>query len=295
MSQILYIVSDRRTGSTLLENLLGQLEGFASVGELRMLQGHLKHEGPGEKWGWKCSCGQEVRDCELWGPVHQSIGLDELRTRLDHREGAPALFESVSQSVDSAIAKLAIAGMEVAQDSLRILDALGRVSGAQILVDSSKDALQGYFLYKARPESVRVVHLKRSIPEIAYSKIGHRKGGVGSSLQMFQFLTSVALQNRFSDTVVDRIPASSKFAVHYRDLASETGSTVQGLLDFLGRKAPASGLPTHMEPLSSHSIGGTPSRFERRPIVYDDKSKPYFDQHPLLSSYARWLEKTLKV
>ncbi|MBI1315892.1 hypothetical protein GC167_03415 [bacterium] len=295
MSQILYIVSDRRTGSTLLENLLGQLEGFGSVGELRMLQGHLKHEGPGEKWGWKCSCAQEVRACAVWGVVHQTIQLDELRTRLDHRESGPALFEPVAKAVDAAIAKLSIAGMEVAQDSLRILDEFGRVSGARVLVDSSKDALQGYFLYKARPDSVRVVHLKRSIPEIAYSKIGHRKGGVGSSLQMFQYLTSVALQNRFADAVVDRIPEAAKFALHYRDLATETASTLQALLDFLGQKAPATGLPTHMEPLSSHSIGGTPSRFERRPIVYDDKSKPYFDSHPLLSAYARWLEKNVKV
>ena len=290
MHKILYIVSDRRTGSTLLENLLGQLEGFSSVGELRMLQGHLRQQGPGDKWGWKCSCGEPIRECALWGEVNRNLPLDELRTRLDHREGGRSMFESIPKAVDAALDKYALSGMEVAQDSLRILMAFAEQSASSWVVDSSKDALQGYFLYKARPESVRILHLKRSIGEIAFSKLGHRKGGVGSSFQMAQYLSSVALQNRFADELVSRIAPESKFSLHYRDLATDPQASLAALLQFLNAPVSAELLPNHMEPFSSHSIGGTPSRFDRRAVVYDDKSKSYFDRHPLLARYARWLE-----
>ncbi len=255
-----------------------------------MLQGHLKQQGPGDKWGWKCSCGEPILQCALWGEVNRTLPLEELRTRLDHREGGRSMFESMPKAVDNALHKYALSGMEVAQESLRILLAFAEQSGSSWVVDSSKDALQGYYLHKARPESVRILHLKRSIGEIAFSKLGHRKGGVGSSLQMAQYLNSVALQNRFADEVVARIEPESKFSLHYRDLATEPGASLEALLRFLKVDVRASELPTHMEPFASHSIGGTPSRFERRAIAYDDKSKAYFDKHPLLARYARWLE-----
>ena len=44
---VIYIISDRRSGSTLLENMLSKSEEIISVGELAMLKGHIYKEGPG--------------------------------------------------------------------------------------------------------------------------------------------------------------------------------------------------------------------------------------------------------
>src|SRR5689334_5320337 len=67
--QIIYIMADNRSGSTLLENILSKSDECFSVGELAMLKGHLLKEGHGENWNWKCSCGQPLDKCIFWSPI----------------------------------------------------------------------------------------------------------------------------------------------------------------------------------------------------------------------------------
>ena len=61
---LLYIVSATRSGSTLLDLLLGNHGEATSVGELRRLQEHLSN-------GDRCTCGVSVQgscgDGAMWG------------------------------------------------------------------------------------------------------------------------------------------------------------------------------------------------------------------------------------
>src|SRR5881397_149559 len=66
---VIYIISDRRSGSTLLENILSKSSEVTSVGELAMLKGHILKQGPGERWNWNCSCGNSVMECVFWRSV----------------------------------------------------------------------------------------------------------------------------------------------------------------------------------------------------------------------------------
>src|SRR6476619_4916661 len=68
---IIYIMSDNRSGSTLLENILSKSDECFSVGELTMMKGHLLKNGPGEKWKWTCACGKPLTECEFWGSIVQ--------------------------------------------------------------------------------------------------------------------------------------------------------------------------------------------------------------------------------
>ena len=78
------IVSDRRAGSTLLQNLLGQISGITAVGELRMLQGHLKRERARRIMGLAVLLWEELTACPLWSKIHELMDLKSCRTRLDH-------------------------------------------------------------------------------------------------------------------------------------------------------------------------------------------------------------------
>ena len=275
MAEIAYIVSDRRAGSTLLQNLLGQISRITAVGELRMLQGHLKREGPGESWDWRCSCREELTACPLWSKIHELMDLKSCRTRLDH-----SLFES--HRVRECLEKYALEGRLVAEDSLKILDAIRKIAKADLVVDSSKDAMQAYYLHAQRPASVRLILLQRSIDELAYSKMKHREGRAPGPLRMWAFMNRVGRQNRSIREVVDQIETSHVYRLTYKALASDPRGEIRKLLGFLSFGPIPDQLPDSLEPQHDHSIGGTPSRFNSSPVRYDGKSASYFRKYPSL-------------
>ena len=63
MSTVLYVGGLGRSGSTLLDRMLGRLDDVWSVGELV----HLWERGVKENN--RCGCGQPFADCQFWGRV----------------------------------------------------------------------------------------------------------------------------------------------------------------------------------------------------------------------------------
>ena len=72
MPKIILIAGHSRSGSTLLDRLLGEMDGFVTVGELRCLwiRGLIDDQ--------LCGCGAAFQSCEHWRgivadlPVHES-------------------------------------------------------------------------------------------------------------------------------------------------------------------------------------------------------------------------------
>src|SRR5439155_13251896 len=70
------------SGSTILGNLLGELEGFFHAGELRRLWGEALPSGA------PCGCGAPIGDCPVWSKVlaHPSVAsLDPAQVDRWHR------------------------------------------------------------------------------------------------------------------------------------------------------------------------------------------------------------------
>src|SRR5215831_4456244 len=60
---VVYIAGSGRSGSTLLERVLGEIPGFANVGELIDLFRRVADHGE------RCGCGQEFARCPFWSQV----------------------------------------------------------------------------------------------------------------------------------------------------------------------------------------------------------------------------------
>ena len=60
--KVLYVAGLGRSGSTILANTLGQVEGFFSGGELNFIWKHALIENR------LCGCGRPSRECPFWGP-----------------------------------------------------------------------------------------------------------------------------------------------------------------------------------------------------------------------------------
>ena len=62
-TKVLYIAGSGRSGSTILDNILGELDGFVSAGEVRFLWER------GMRDDRTCACGEPFSSCPFWGDV----------------------------------------------------------------------------------------------------------------------------------------------------------------------------------------------------------------------------------
>jgi hypothetical protein len=61
--KVLYIAGEGRSGSTILGRIIGNLNGFVSTGELRLIWQH------GLIQNIRCGCGVPFRECPWWTAV----------------------------------------------------------------------------------------------------------------------------------------------------------------------------------------------------------------------------------
>lgn len=176
-----------RSGSTLLARMLGTLPSSVFVGESRDVwqRGGIEDR--------TCACGEPFSRCSFWAAVGQHafggwgrVDLDEmvhLRGVTDRPwslplTAAPALSGRYRRALDRYVDVLG-----------RLFDAFRTVSGAELVVDSSKMPSFALLLAQIPMSDVRVVHLVRDSRGIAYSweKQVPRRDRPGSTAHMMRY------------------------------------------------------------------------------------------------------------
>jgi hypothetical protein len=169
MTQVVYIASWLRSGTTILGYVLGSYEGAVFVGELSNLYlAYLRNH--------ECSCGAGVADCPFWSSL-----LDRVRDDIPHRPSVEAM------ELDRAEATRWQRSVVSSRHPLGISDASARYSltlaamyreiaastGASVIVDSSKTPA-GLLCAAAAP-GVRLaaLHLIRDPRAVAASESKH--------------------------------------------------------------------------------------------------------------------------
>jgi Sulfotransferase family len=165
--RVVFIGGYARTGSTLLDRILGEIEGFASFGELRHI---WRRSFRGDQL---CGCGVPFRDCPFWIEVANVAfgGFDGVDAdaigRLERGVGS---FWNIPRIATGGWPAGYRRRLDAYRDALeRLYGAIQRVSGARYLVDSTKDPQHAYVLRSIPGFDVRVVHLVRDSRAVAYS------------------------------------------------------------------------------------------------------------------------------
>jgi hypothetical protein len=165
--KVLYIGGFGRSGSTLVERILGQLPGFCSSGEVVFLWQRGLIDGQ------LCGCGTPVPECDFWNRVGKTAfgGWDQidpsemlaLQKRVDRNRYIPSM-------VVPRLRPAAAADMERYTEVLsKLYRAIGEVAGARVVIDASKHASTAYLLRRVPGIDLRVVHLVRDSRGVAYS------------------------------------------------------------------------------------------------------------------------------
>ncbi len=261
-----YIGGWGRSGSTLLECLLARLDDVVVLGEVT----HLWERGI--QRDELCACGQHFSACPFWIEVgkHAFGGWEQvdiehlltLKAAVDRQRRMP----STARRHTSAPLRRKI--LDYAEHYRRVYDAAIEVSGASVVVDSSKDVPTALTLSHHRDIDLRVLHMVRDSRGVAYSwsKVVPRPESSGEDT-MPQFTAAwsttmwLSLNTAISGLRHRGVPVAQ---VRYEDLATDAASTVRSAWQTLG--LPGSGeLPMldacTIELRPTHSVAGNPMRF----------------------------------
>ncbi|GAB3999827.1 hypothetical protein GCM10029992_29740 [Glycomyces albus] len=165
--RVVFIGGLGRSGTTLLERLLGQLPGVVPLGEITHL---WERDLVGDEM---CACGATFSYCEFWQRIGKAAfgsweevdveRLAALKATVDRTRHIPAL---ASKKLASDQYKLVA---EYASHFEKIYRAAAADTGARVVVDSSKHASLAYCLRWAPGIDLRIMHVVRDSRGVAYS------------------------------------------------------------------------------------------------------------------------------
>jgi Sulfotransferase family len=263
---VLYVGGFSRSGTTLLGRVLGEAPEAICVGETRYLWTR------GLQDNVQCGCGAPFEECRFWSAVGQEAfggwrALDLERVgRLDAQTNrVRALpFHWVPRARPGFAGALA----EYAELLRRLYDAIGAVSGAKTIVETSKDPNFGSLLARMPGRDVRIVHLVRDPRAVAYSWMRHREmpSPIGAKRFMPKFRpTEVATKWLAWNAAFHALALRgvAKRTITYESFIADPAGTLARLSEFAGQplELPESRLAGGEVKLGEHHIfSGNPMR-----------------------------------
>lgn len=265
---VLYIGGAGRSGSTLLEIILGNAPGYFSVGEVRFFWEYV-HEG-----GVRCGCGTELAACPFWSAVLarlQSAGLPgsvpelaALARRIDRTHNLPRL--ATSRPYRSADVQALIAATGSLYDAIRC------EAGGAVIVDSSKVPSHGFLLNRVPGLDLRLLHLVRDGRAVAYSWSQRQKRELavdGASMARHSAFRSVlvwAIENGYTERLGRQV--TPRTLLRYEDFTRDPACGLNAALERLNYAAVDLSRVTSgaFFPQPTHSVGGNPLRFKQQAL-----------------------------
>lgn len=260
--RLAYILAASHSGSTLLAMLLGAHPQACTVGELKLTDLDDAEQ-------YRCSCGEHLRNCSFWTRARE-IMVARGMTDFDLTRAGTSIFE-----VPSAYARRLLAPLyrgfpleEVREVALRfssvwqahleetqhrnvlLISALQEMTGAELVIDSSKLALRLKYLLSNPGLEVKVIRLVRDgrAASLTYTDEwtfadaadpARRGGGTGTRRpaprqNIVEGAHEWRRSNESADALVARLPQSQWMRVRYEDLCLQPRDTLKSLCQFLG-------------------------------------------------------------
>jgi hypothetical protein len=261
--KILYIAGSGRSGSTLFGQLLGQIDGFFSVGEASNIweRGLVARR--------RCACGEPFPECPVWSAILADAfpggtPLDARRLAAIGRERDRA--RSVLRVAASGRAPVP-AGDAYLRTVRSLYASMERVTGSRVIVDSSKSPF--YAEWIDRVGDVRVVHLVRDPRAAAYSWLRKKKlPDFGDDRLMIQQSAVVSARRWDKAQALTELlwrRATGRYIfVKYEDFMRDPESALRGATALVGEGSAELPLidARSARVAKTHAVSGNPDRFQ---------------------------------
>ena len=269
---VVYLGGFGRSGSTLVERMLGAAPGWTNVGELVDL---ARTVAPSDE---RCGCGERFSACPVWNEVGAAAfggwradvvdrlaGLQRAAARQRH---LPRLLSPLGRRADSVV--------ELQAAYARIYRAVAEVTDAAVVVDASKGPALGQALVGAPGIDLRMLNVVRDPRAVAWSWSRHveRPHATAGRSEMWRVPAPRSAAQwstlQLEMEAIARLGGVPSARLRYEDfVADPVGSLVEATAA-LGAPLSRRDLPAVersevvLDP--SHGLSGNPSRFRTGPV-----------------------------
>lgn len=265
---VIFLAGSGRSGSTLLERMLGGIPGFVNVGELIDL---FRRVYDGDEL---CGCGERFSQCPFWREVGErafggwesdliakvaAMQLAVARQRFIPRHLSPVQGEVFRRVVGDYRGVYA-----------ELYRAIATTAGVRVVVDASKWPAQALALSGGGID-LRVIHMIRDVRGVAWSMskrdVSRPQATRGPEMMFNRGLVSAATRWSVCQAEVDavRMTGTRVATVDYEPLARQPRAEVSRALQALDLPVTEAQLGHLGEGEAklgrSHGLSGNPSRF----------------------------------
>ena len=276
----IFVLSDARSGSTILDQCLGGHPNIVSLGEVHWLPAYAVQDRSryDPDHPLVCTCGLSVADCPFWSSVaerlHQPLETLQLHAGSNraNRIGSNCRLGSWLSLVGEYCPSLyridflrkIIVGRRLGKDCIALYDAASSVSGRQVCVDSSKSAVRFRDVYAEDPARTRAIILTRDVRAVVHSKMKRGRtleaAAKGWKRKMLQI-----------ESLVGDVPRNDIHVLRYESLCQDPQAELRNVCAFLDLEMSDAMLQRATE--GTHHVGGSPSKFDKgRIAIVEDKS-----------------------
>lgn len=235
--KVIYVAGSSRSGSTVIDSLLGSYPDLVGTGELDKL-----HQS-----GWTgndyCGCGLEVRSCPVWEEVREKWEVERGFSTPEYltlQASFSRLRQIPSIMIQSRLRRPRF--IHYLEMTRALFEVITEVSGVSGVVDSSKSPVRAMALSLIDGVDLNVIHRTRDSRGVATSLMKSWKKdprtGIQTDLPGLPVSEVIRNWNRVNDamTVVDRFSRSlSVRHFRYEDFLHDPCGWLDSIGDFLGK------------------------------------------------------------
>lgn len=166
-TNVIFIAGHGRSGTTIVDRVLSKLTGAFSAGEVHRFWEY------GLAQGWRCSCGDVLRNCDFWSTVLPQVFSKTGYSEQDVLE----MWNTVARprsliflrypSIRPPLFRKRLANYRIFLSTF--YRALAEQAGTNTVVDSSGSPLHGYVLSDLGDVDVQMLQLIRDVRAVAFS------------------------------------------------------------------------------------------------------------------------------
>jgi hypothetical protein len=284
-TRVVFVGGYGRSGSTIIDLLLNRVPDVVAVGEFRHLFGRALGDNE------LCSCSKPFRDCPFWGKV-----LSEAFPEGVDRERIQQAVKNTNRLVRLPFLRWpAIMTPRMREDTQIYQDtfsaayaAVAKVSGAAVVVDSTKYPVHGWFLRLLPTIELAVMLLVRDPRAVAFSwerrRLRPEIHWEKREMPRYNVIRSAFAWNLSNDITACLRKFVSDYRVQrYEDFVASPNKELEEIASFaLGKKVEIPNNLFEKQPHMPHTIAGNPVRIGSEQVrVRDD------DEWKAMPAYKR--------